>query len=544
MTDKASERSVEYDVFFNNTKLNISLCAGTDINVYVPIELSEETKKTSEEMEEYGYNIFDINDKFYRDFCTPYKSENNTDVLLSDRVDHYYNNDDAKCQDGCKFSNYIVGTKFINCTCHTVTYEEEEGYGEKKIDKMDAKTFGQSFYYVLKYSNYKILKCYKLAFSKNAFTKNKGGIIIFILFIMYCCCLIWHICQGLGPLQKSFEYRTDEKGKIKFILLKSFPPKKRKSTMTERKPKSSKRNLSIIENAETKIEKEPKTKLVDKIKGKDKKKSKRHYSSTKEIIRKENLKSKSRKSKVERKESENDLISEKQLEPRKKLDDFELNELEYEEAVIYDQRSCCRTYYSLIKREHRIIFTFFVYSDYNLVPVKWSRFIFLLATDMCMNVFFFSDATMHKIFLNYGKYNFIQQVPQIIYSTIVSQIIEVFLCFLSMTDKYIYEIKNLKPSRKNKQLASDIFKTIRRKLFFYFLITFISFLGYWYIVVVFCAVYENTQIAYIKDSFTSSLLGILLPFILYTFPASFRICSLKCKNNSCLYKVSELLPFF
>ena len=101
MTDKASERSVEYDVFFNNTKLNISLCAGTDINVYVPIELSEETKKTSEEMEEYGYNIFDINDKFYRDFCTPYKSENNTDVLLSDRVDHYYNNDDAKCQDGC-----------------------------------------------------------------------------------------------------------------------------------------------------------------------------------------------------------------------------------------------------------------------------------------------------------------------------------------------------------------------------------------------------------------------------------------------------------
>ena len=247
---------------------------------------------------------------------------------------------------------------------------------------------------------------------------------------------------------------------------------------------------------------------------------------------------------MERKESENDLISEKQLEPRKKLDDFELNELEYEEAVIYDQRSCCRTYYSLIKREHRIIFTFFVYSDYNLVPVKWSRFIFLLATDMCMNVFFFSDATMHKMFLNYGKYNFIQQVPQIIYSTIITQIIEVILCFLSMTDKYMYEIKNLKPSRKNKQLASDIFKTIRRKLFFYFLITFISFLGYWYIVVVFCAVYENTQIAYIKDSFTSSLLGILLPFILYTFPASFRICSLKCKNNSCLYKVSELLPFF
>ena len=201
-------------------------------------------------------------------------------------------------------------------------------------------------------------------------------------------------------------------------------------------------------------------------------------------------------------------------------------------------------YYSLIKREHRIIFTFFVYSNYNLVPVKWSRFIFLLATDMCMNVFFFSDATMHKIFLNYGKYNFIQQIPQIIYSTIICQIIEIFLCFLSLTDKHMYEIKNLEPVEKNKGIISDIFTTMQRKLFFYFFITFIFFLGYWYIVAVFCAVYENTQIAYIKDSLFSSLLGFLLPFILYTFPAGFRACALKCKNNNCLFKISDIIPIF
>ena len=29
---------------------------------------------------------------------------------------------------------------------------------------------------------------------------------------------------------------------------------------------------------------------------------------------------------------------------------------------------------------------------------------------MALNTFFFSDDSMHKLFLNYGKYNFIQQI--------------------------------------------------------------------------------------------------------------------------------------
>ena len=69
---------------------------------------------------------------------------------------------------------------------------------------------------------------------------------------------------------------------------------------------------------------------------------------------------------------------------------------------------------------------------------------------MTLNVFFFSDETMHKMFLDYGKYNFLQQIPQIIYSKLVSQLIEVFLCYLSMTDKYFYEIKNLNDKSQNK----------------------------------------------------------------------------------------------
>ena len=73
------------------------------------------------------------------------------------------------------------------------------------------------------------------------------------------------------------------------------------------------------------------------------------------------------------------------------LDNYELNNLEYEEALILDKRSFFQIYWSLLKREHIILFTFFFHNDYNLYYVKNAKFIFLLATDMAMNVFFFSD---------------------------------------------------------------------------------------------------------------------------------------------------------
>ena len=147
----------------------------------------------------------------------------------------------------------------------------------------------------------------------------------------------------------------------------------------------------------------------------------------------------------------------------RKIDEFELNELEYEEAIYYDKRSIIKLYCDKLSREHIIIFTFFVYNDNNIIYIKYARFIFLFATDMAINIFFYSDETMHKIYLNYGKYNFIQQIPQIIYTTIISQLLEVLLCYLSLTDKYIYQMKKMLHII-NKKVITKILKSIKIKL--------------------------------------------------------------------------------
>ena len=73
------------------------------------------------------------------------------------------------------------------------------------------------------------------------------------------------------------------------------------------------------------------------------------------------------------------------------------------------------------------------------------------------------------------------------------------------------------------------------------------FLVYWYIITAFCAVYINTQVPFIKDSFISFGTSLIAPFIIYLLPAVLRIIALKDadkKRLNFVYKLSEIIPFF
>lgn len=230
-----------------------------------------------------------------------------------------------------------------------------------------------------------------------------------------------------------------------------------------------------------------------------------------------------------------------------KFSNYELNDMEYLEAVKHDKRQFHQIYWSILSREHLIIFTFFHWNDHNINSIKLSRFFFLVCTDMAMNVFFFTDESMHKIYKSYGKWDFLQNIPQIIYSTLISQALEIFICFLTLTDKHFYQIKQIKFESINSMIpVFKIMNCIKIKLGIFYIFTFILFFSYWYIVTAFCSVYRNTQIIFIKDSIFSFIGGILYPFGLYFISALLRIISLKSKkgNLGCIYKLSEIIPFF
>ena len=192
-TDISYDRNVQFEVYesLNKTKLNLSVCEDITIDIYIPLELSEELIILYNELKELGYNLFDPNDKFYRDICTPYKSENGTDVILPDRFNNYFNNEETKCPSGCKMSDYSMETQNLKCECNIDNNDINIGNLE------GSKALYTSFYDVLKYSNYKVLFCYKLAFRLINFKINKGCIIIFIFFVVYLIFLIIYSTKGI-----------------------------------------------------------------------------------------------------------------------------------------------------------------------------------------------------------------------------------------------------------------------------------------------------------------------------------------------------------
>ena len=137
----SSERNVQYEVYHPLTKekLNLSLCNSSTIDLYIPITIDQKIINLYEDLQKNGYDLFDINDPFYNDICSPYKSENNTDVLLSDRKNDYYNNDNTTCQSNCEYSQFISEYKFLKCECKIIV--DNIDMISKKKKKKYLKTF-------------------------------------------------------------------------------------------------------------------------------------------------------------------------------------------------------------------------------------------------------------------------------------------------------------------------------------------------------------------------------------------------------------------
>ena len=151
----------------------------------------------------------------------------------------------------------------------------------------------------------------------------------------------------------------------------------------------------------------------------------------------------------------------------------ELNEFEYKLALNYDQRSFCQYYLSLLRTKHILFFTFFSKNDYNSSIIKIDLFFINFAIYYTVNALFFNDNTMHQIYEDEGKFDFIYQLPQIIYSTLISSILNLLLKLLALSERNILSFKGNKKSEKLNERVDELNKVLRIKfLFFLFLVLF------------------------------------------------------------------------
>ena len=150
---------------------------------------------------------------------------------------------------------------------------------------------------------------------------------------------------------------------------------------------------------------------------------------------------------------------------------------------------------------------------------------------------------MHKIYIDKGKFDFIYNIPQIIFSTLISYSIDYLISYLSLSEQDIILIKKVKKNKKIKKMVSTVLSKLSIKFGFFFPISFIIVLLFGFYVTCFCGVYINTQIHLITDTGISFCLSLVTPFIIYLLPGILRIPSLKFKDKKgkIMYKLSTFI---
>ena len=476
---------IDYEIFLaeSKEKLNFSDCNDKYIiSISIPVLINE--------------NIlfkYEPNSSFYNDLCNTYRTEEGTDIIISDRQSEFNDNNKSLCPKNCIYKGYNFNNKTSNCLCQS---KNRIFFSEINSDELLFK-----FSITKKLTNFDIFKCYSLLFSKKGLIKNIGNYISLVVIIVY-------IISGICFYRKGFDKICDQ---INIIL-----------------------DNKIVGDSTTfdyKIE----------LKDESKENSSDLFSKKDKISDNNNDLTKSKF------DSENNLKQNKvnnnrynQLKEDNLIIFYELNNISYKEALDKDKRTFIQYYTSLLKEKHILISIFNVNNSCNVYIIKICILFFSFVLNLVINTIFFNDSLLHQIYVDKGIYNFNYNIPRIIYSIIIFSIIILLIKKLSLYENYLLEIKREKNKYNLKGKVLTILKCLIIKFVCFFVFGIILLILFWYYLSSFCAVYNNTQIYLIKNSLISYFVSILYPFIIYLFPVIFRIPALK-GSGPCLYRISQII---
>ena len=549
-----------YEVYYplygsNLEKLDLSVCENAKIAISIPYEIVEDIEKLNSSSD------------YYNDVCYTYTSEKGTDIIMKDRQQEYVDKNISVCEENCVFSYYNTKTGKAVCSCEIKI--KLPLISEIKFDK---NKLYDSFTNIKNIANINIMKCYKVFFSAKGIYYNYGCYIIIPIYIFHIITNLLFYLRELKQIKnniKNIIFAKKNWPKLSKLFEKEEDKKITVKKNTQKTKQINKRHISHIINVKTKYGQNEKKyskiynqpiffqfyQFINQDKNNHNPPLKRrvlknntHKIFNKNIFKRETIIDQGTKFAIKSKRESESSVSSlnllKKYEFCKKifeLNDYELNDLIYKEAIIKDQRTYCSYYLSLIRQKHLLIFSFFPMKDYNSQIIKIDLFFINFTIYFTVNALFFSDSTMHKIYLDEGDFNFIYQIPQILYSSLVSGIINIFLKLLALTGQKIIKIKQIKMNVELK--SNEIIRIIRYKILFYYIISHILLLICWYYVGCFCAIYKNTQAHLIKDTIISFGLSFIYPFFIYLFPGIFRISALKNKKDKKenMFRFSKIL---
>ena len=495
---------IEYQVFYPSISgkmeiLNLSLCDGTDIELSIPIVIN------------FTIDKYNPQSNYYNDICSKATSESNTDIPLGDRRNEFINKNMSLCEENCELAEYDNNKKRVKCSCNA-----KKSLSLDNIE-LNGKNLFENLLDFKRITNIEIIKCYKIVFNIKNIKKNYGFFTSIFIFIFYFICLFTFYCKSKKNLINE--------------IFKIIEAKNKGNQINKSKP------INIINKTKFKGAKKlifTKTKKFESTQKRIKNESKSNI-----MILNNNRKNK-KFTEIHKKVGKINDKYKNILE----CTETELNSLSYIEALKKDKRTYIQYYCSLLKKKQIILFSFYPNKDYNSQIIKSFLFFFFYTSDMTVNALFFTDDTMHKIYVDSGLFDLSYQLPQIIYSFLISSVVNFIIEYLSLSEEAIISIKSNK--FLNIYKSKKLINKMKTKFCFFFIISFILLSAFGYYISCFCCIYENTQLHLIKDTLMSFGISLIYPILFNLIPGIFRIGALRSKKGDkvCMYKLSKFIEFF
>ena len=424
--------------------------------------------------------IHNPNSYFYKDRCYTYTSEDGTDMTLFIRKKNFNEKLLSLCEKNCEYKGYNNTSKIVNCECKT-----KNEFPKYTTEKLDIKDLLYQFIDFGKISNIFVITCTKVLFTSKGFKTNYGSYFNIVMIVGN------GIFAFIFYLKGYFLFKE----KINRIIDVKFPEGDNEISKANDTFHNTKNNFDL-----TGI----------------------YFQNPNNMDNHENMKIENY------------------------YNDYELYNLEYEEAKEHDKRSFLKVFISQIKANFLPIFTFFMKDDYNSTEIVICLFLFGLSLDFAIRALFFTDSTMHKIYKDKGKYNFLYQIPKIIYPILIAFILKLILkCIVNYENRITKLLKEEKAKNMEnfnvKEEINKLLLSLKRTFTIFFILMMIFILLFWYYSSSFCAVFQNTQIPLIKDTYIGYATSLSITLIITLVVCFLRVIFLSYECCECLYKVIGFL---
>ena len=422
--------------------------------------------------------------------------------------------------------------------------------------KIDKSELIKNFINIKSIVNINILVCYKVLFSKKGILNNYGCYcLIFVIFLHLIIIIIFYAKNLIKKIQLQIKDIAFGIKNYHLLQAENINKEHRKNIYIKYdrlEKKSKKQNVKLKYNNDKKQISKFTSKKKNKIEKNNYSRKEKNIINNCKTIPFLNLNIEEKKKSIRKvNKNYNNILNTtsnfnevlNKIGKIMRYNDEELNDLNYNLALRIDKRNYCQYYYSLLKTKHDIFFTFCYNTDYNFKIIKIDLLLFNFALEFTINAFFFTDDTMHKIYEDKGDFDFLYQLPPIIYSSIISKVFNYVLKILALSQDIILNLKNVRMNIDiNKRIIRFNYQ-IKIKLILYFILSSIFLIFFWYYISMFCAIYSNTQIHLIKDTLISLIFSLSIPFIINLLPGIFRIPSLSNikGNRKILYVISKIL---